>query len=170
MKHNYIRGLLPAMPFSSPVEAVRAGAGALIGLGVAGFLLSLFDLHDAGLYLIAPFGATSVLLFAVPNSPLAQPWSAIIGNSVAALAGIAVCLLINDPVLAVALAVGLAIAVMILVRAVHPPGGAVAMVAALSPDIARELGFRFAVTPVAAITAALVVIAMIYARATGRKY
>ncbi len=161
---------MPAMPFSSPVEAVRAGVGALIGLGVAGFLLSLFDLHDAGLYLIAPFGATSVLLFAVPNSPLAQPWSAIIGNSVAALAGIAVCLLIDDPVLAVALAVGLAIAVMILVRAVHPPGGAVAMVAALSPDIARELGFRFAVTPVAAITAALVVIAMVYARATGRKY
>ncbi|HAY48135.1 HPP family protein [Thalassospira sp.] len=170
MRHNYIRGLMPAMPFSSPVEAVRAGVGALIGLGVAGFLLSLFDLHDAGLYLIAPFGATSVLLFAVPNSPLAQPWSAIIGNSVAALAGIAVCLLIDDPVLAVALAVGLAIAVMILVRAVHPPGGAVAMVAALSPDIARELGFRFAVTPVAAITAALVVIAMVYARATGRKY
>ena len=161
---------MPAMPFSSPVEAVRAGVGALIGLGVAGFLLSLVDLHDAGLYLIAPFGATSVLLFAVPNSPLAQPWSAIIGNSVAALAGIAVCLLIDDPVLAVALAVGLAIAVMILVRAVHPPGGAVAMVAALSPDIARELGFRFAVTPVAAITAALVVIAMVYARATGRKY
>ena len=161
---------MPAMPFSSPVEAVRAGVGALIGLGVAGFLLSLFDLHDAGLYLIAPFGATSVLLFAVPNSPLAQPWSAIIGNSVAALAGIAVCLLIDDPVLAVALAVGLAIAVMILVRAVHPPGGAVAMVAALSPDIARELGFRFALTPVAAITAALVVIAMVYARATGRKY
>ncbi|MEE3044197.1 MAG: HPP family protein [Pseudomonadota bacterium] len=170
MRHNYIRGLMPAMPFSSPVEAVRAGIGALIGLGVAGFLLSLFDLHDAGLYLIAPFGATSVLLFAVPNSPLAQPWSAIIGNSVAALAGVAVCLLIDDPVLAVALAVGLAIAVMILVRAVHPPGGAVAMVAALSPDIARELGFRFALTPVAAITAALVVIAMIYARATGRKY
>lgn len=34
-----------------------------------------------GLYLIAPFGATSVLLFAVPNSPLAQPWAAIVGNS-----------------------------------------------------------------------------------------
>ncbi|WP_336080031.1 HPP family protein [Thalassospira sp. CH_XMU1448-2] len=170
MKHNYLRGFMPAMPFSTPFEVARAGIGALIGLGVAGFLLSFFDLHDAGLYLIAPFGATSVLLFAVPNSPLAQPWSAIVGNSVSALAGIAVCMVVDDAVLCVALAVALAISAMILVRAVHPPGGAVAMVAALGPDIASELGFQFALTPVAAITTALVVIAMIYARATGRSY
>lgn len=170
MKHNYIRGLLPAMPFNTPIEVVRAGLGALIGLGVVGFLLSFFDLHDAGLYLIAPFGASSVLLFAVPNSPLAQPWSAIVGNAVAAFVGIAVCLVIDDVVLSVALAVGLAISAMILLRAVHPPGGAVAMVAALNPDIAHEMGFQFVLTPVAAMTIVLVLIAMVYARMTGRTY
>jgi CBS domain-containing membrane protein len=111
-----------------------------------------------------------VLLFAVPNSPLAQPGSAIVGNFVAALAGVAVCYVIPDPVLRVAVAVGLAITVMIVARAVHPPGGAVAMVVAMNPDIATELGFRFALTPVAAITAILVLTAVLYARATGRKY
>ncbi len=158
------------MPFGTPIEATRAGGGALIGLGLAGFLLSLPELQGAGLYLIAPFGATSVLLFAVPNSPLAQPWSAIVGNSVAALAGVAVCLMVDDPVLRVALAVGLGISAMIVARAVHPPGGAVAMVAALNPDMVADLGFRFAVTPVAVVTAILVLVAIAYARLTGRTY
>lgn len=170
MKIRNFRALYPAIPASTHKEAIRAGFGALIGLGIAGFVLSFLDLQDAGLYLIAPFGASSVLLFAVPNSPLAQPWSAIVGNSVAALAGVAVCYVIPDPVLRVAVAVGLAITVMILARAVHPPGGAVAMVVAVNPDIATELGFRFALTPVAAITAILVLTAVLYARATGRKY
>ncbi|MEQ9347688.1 MAG: HPP family protein [Thalassospira sp.] len=170
MKFNHLRGFLPAMPFGTPRESLRAGIGALIGLGVAGFLLSFFDLQGAGLYLIAPFGASSVLLFAIPNSPLAQPWSAIVGNSVAALVGVAICLVIDDPVLRVALAVGLAISAMILVRAVHPPGGAVAMVVAMNPDIVTDIGFRFALTPVAVVTAVLVLVAIAYARATGRTY
>ncbi|AJD53733.1 CBS domain-containing membrane protein [Thalassospira xiamenensis M-5 = DSM 17429] len=170
MKFRNFRALYPAIPASTHKEAIRAGLGALIGLGIAGFLLSFLDLQGAGLYLIAPFGASSVLLFAVPNSPLAQPWSAIVGNFVAALAGVAVCYVIPDPVLRVAVAVGLAITVMIVARAVHPPGGAVAMVVAMNPDIATELGFQFALTPVAAITAILVLTAVLYARATGRKY
>ncbi|MCK2168017.1 HPP family protein [Thalassospira xiamenensis] len=170
MKLRNFRALYPAIPASTHKEAIRAGFGALIGLGIAGFVLSFLDLQGSGLYLIAPFGASSVLLFAVPNSPLAQPWSAIVGNSVAALAGVAVCYVIPDPVLRVAVAVGLAITVMIVARAVHPPGGAVAMVVAMNPDIATELGFRFALTPVAAITAILVLTAVLYARATGRKY
>jgi CBS domain-containing membrane protein len=170
MNFTRLRGLYPAMPMNTPKEALRAGMGALIGLGVAGFLLSFFDLQGAGLYLIAPFGASSVLLFAVPNSPLAQPWSAIVGNSVSALAGIAVCHMVSDPVLCVALAVGVAIAAMILLRAVHPPGGAVAMVAAMSPNIVADLGFGFALAPVAAVTGILVLIAILYARATGRTY
>lgn len=170
MKQNSLRGLYPAIPFGTPWEIIRAGTGALIGLGVAGFALTFFDLQSIGLYLIAPFGATSVLLFAVPNSPLAQPWSAIVGNSVSALVAVAVCLMIKDPVLRVALAVGLGVSAMIIVRAVHPPGGAVAMVAALNPDIVNELGFGFALTPVASVTAILVLIAVLYARLTGRTY
>lgn len=166
-----VRALGPAIGAGPPREALRAGIGALIGLGIAG-LLTLSPLADPqlGLYLIAPFGATSVLVFAVPNSPLAQPWSALVGNTAAALVGVAVSLAVPDPALRVALAVGGAITAMILLRAVHPPAGAVAMTAALNPDSIRELGFRFALAPVAAGTVLLVAVAVLYARATGRRY
>ncbi|MDE0924966.1 HPP family protein [Aurantimonas coralicida] len=59
---------------------------------------------------------------------------------------------------------------MILCRAVNPPAGAVAMTAAVNPDAITELGFRFAFTPVVVGTAFLVLIAILYARMTGRRY
>jgi CBS domain-containing membrane protein len=166
-----LRSLGPAVAHTSMREAVRAGVGALVGLGLTGlFLLSPNVDLDHGLYLIAPLGASSVLLFAVPNSPLAQPWSAIVGNTVAALVGIAACMLVPDPTLRIALAVGVAITAIILCRAVHPPAGAVAMTAAMSPDAVQHLGFLFALAPVALGTTALVMLAIVYARLTGRHY
>ncbi|WP_370372825.1 HPP family protein [Henriciella pelagia] len=168
---NILKSLGPAVARVSAAEALRAGLGALIGLGLTGlFLLSPIVDLDLGLYLVAPFGASSVLLFAVPNSPLAQPWSAIVGNTVAALVGVAVCLLVTDPALRIALAVGLAITATILCRAVHPPAGAVAMTAAMSPDAIAHLGFWFALTPIGVGTVSLVLLATLYARLTGRHY
>lgn len=161
----------PAIGAIPPVEAARGGLGALVGLGVAA-LLALTPGADLGLGLamVAPFGATAVLIFAVPNSPLAQPWSAVVGNTLSALVGVAVVLAVPDPILRIALATGLAIVAMSLARAVHPPGGAVAMTAALNPETVHDLGFGFALAPVALGTALLVAIAVAYARATGRRY
>ncbi|MDP5305512.1 HPP family protein [Paracoccus spongiarum] len=166
-----IRALGPAVPAGRPAEALRAGFGAALGLGAAGVvLLSPVVDPQLGLYLIAPFGATSVLVFAVPSSPLAQPFTAIVGNAVSALVGVAACLLIADPLARIALAVGVAIAAMILCRALHPPGGAVAMTAAMSPGPVLDLGWWFALCPVALGTAALVGAAILYGRPTGRHY
>ncbi|WP_410218823.1 HPP family protein [Paracoccus sp. (in: a-proteobacteria)] len=166
-----LRALGPAVASTPPAEAMRAGAGALAGLAIAGlFALSPSVDPQLGLYLIAPFGASSVLLFAVPNSPLAQPWAAVVGNTVAAMIGVGTCLLVEDPALRIALAVGLAITATILCRALHPPAGAVAMTAAMNPEIISDLGFRFALTPVATGTVLLVLLAAIYARLTGRHY
>ncbi|WP_201455434.1 HPP family protein, partial [Roseovarius atlanticus] len=107
---HILKSLGPAVARVSGIEAFRAGLGTLIGLGLTGlFVLSPTVDLELGLYLVAPFGATSVLLFAVPNSPLAQPWSAIVGNTIAALVGVAVCLWVDDPALRVGLAVGLAV-------------------------------------------------------------
>lgn len=164
-----LKSLGPAVARAPVTEVLRAGLGACLGLGLVGlFLLSpLVDLR-LGLYLIAPFGATSVLVFAVPNSPLAQPWSVLVGNVVAALVGVAVVLVVPDPTLAVALAVGLAISAMMLVRAVHPPAGAVAMTAALNPDAVQALSFWFALAPVGVGSLALIVLAAFWGRITGR--
>lgn len=166
-----LKSLGPAVARVPATEALRAGIGAFLGLGLTGLVLLSPDIDFVlGLYLVAPFGATSVLLFAVPNSPLAQPWSAIVGNTVAALVGVGVCLTINDPGLRIALAVGLAITAMILCRAVHPPAGAVAMTAAMNPEAIAHLGVWFALAPIALGTTALVVLATLYARLTGRHY
>lgn len=167
----FARAFGPAVGKVPWTEATRAGIGALVGLGLTGlFLLSpSIDLQD-GLFLIAPFGASAVLLFAVPNSPLAQPWSTIMGNMIAAVVAVAICLLVDDPVPKVALSVGGAITAMILCRALHPPGGAVAMTAALSPALIEKLGFWYAIVPVGIGSIALVFIAIGYAYLTGRKY
>src|SRR5450830_1606221 len=85
----------------------------------------------ATVWLIAPMGASAVLLFAVPASPLAQPWSIIGGNLVSALVGVSYAKLVAEPALAAALAIALAIACMFALRCIHPPSGAVALTAVL---------------------------------------
>ncbi len=169
--NHFLRSLGPAVARPPLTEAVRAGVGALVALALVGLLVLGPTVDMAlGLYLIAPFGASSVLLFAVPNSPLAQPWSVIVGNTVAALVGVAVCLVVQDPTARIALAVGGSILVMLLCRAAHPPAGAVAMTAAMNPEAVQHLGFWFALAPVALGSAALVALAIPYARLTGRHY
>ena len=87
---------LPALLRPAPVtinarERLRVVAGAALGLGLAA-LLSQWLAGDgalAGVWLVAPLGATTVLVFAAPAGPMAQPWAAVGGNTVAALVGIA---------------------------------------------------------------------------------
>ena len=166
----HIRALGPVASVPAP-EALRAALGAFLGLAITAALAFAFAPDRAlTLYLIAPFGATAVLVFAAPNSPLAQPWPAVVGNTASALVAIALCRLVSQPLLAVPLAVGLAILVMAGLRATHPPGGAVAMTVALGADKILPHGFGFALLPVAAGTIILVVSAAIYAHLTGRRY
>jgi CBS domain-containing membrane protein len=166
-----LRSFGPLAPPQPATEALRAGFGAVVGLMVAA-LLSLSVSPDLwlGIYLIAPFGASAVLVFAAPNSPLAQPWPAVVGNTVSALVAIGVCRLVPDPVLRIPLAVGASIVAMALCRATHPPGGAVAMTVAMSIEKLESFGYGFAFLPVATGTILLVLIGIIYARLTGRHY
>ena len=79
-----------------------------------------------------PFGATAVLLFAVPESPLAQPRNVIGGNIIGAIIGLILLHLFGSQPWVMALAVATAIKVMQLTRTLHPPGGAVALVGVMS--------------------------------------
>jgi len=120
--------------------------------------------------LVAPMGASAVLLFAVPASPLAQPWSIIGGNLVSATVGVACAGWIADPVGAAALAVALAICLMFALRCVHPPSGAVALTAVLGGPTVHALGYRFVAEPIAMQSAALLVAAIVYHAVTGHRY
>lgn len=156
---------------SLPPDALRGAAGALIGLAITGLVATLL-LGDAAQVpaLIAPMGASAVLLFAVPASPLAQPWPVLGGNVVSALAGVAVCKVLGPSAMAAAVAVGSAIAVMALLRCLHPPGGAVALTAVLGGPAVTMLGFGFALAPVLLDSLLLAMAAIAFHRLTGHSY
>lgn len=166
-----LRGLGPAIGPAARLDLLRAGLGSAMALlACAAFLLPPRVDLAGGLFLIAPLGASAVLLFAVPNSPLAQPWSALVGNVASAFVALAVMAAVDQPALAAGLCVGLAILAMLLLRALHPPGGAVALTAALNPDMVDAMGLWFVLGPVLFGTLALVLAAVAWHRLSGRVY
>jgi CBS domain-containing membrane protein len=152
-------------------ERLRSAAGAFVGLALTATLMQVvFGSNAAFPLLIAPMGASAVLLFAVPASPLAQPWSLIGGNLVSATVGVACAALIPDPFIACALAVAGAIAAMFTFRCVHPPSGAVALTAVLGGPAIHALGFRFVLEPVFVQSFMLFGSALLYHAITGHRY
>ncbi|MBN3766417.1 HPP family protein [Burkholderia sp. Ac-20365] len=152
-------------------ERMRSALGALIGIAFTGGSMHLLLGPAANIpLLVAPMGASAVLLFAVPASPLAQPWSIIGGNLVAATVGVTCAMLISDPVAAAALAVGVSIAAMFALRCVHPPSGAVALTAAIGGPAIHALGYRFVLEPILIQSAALLGAALVYHAVTGHRY
>lgn len=168
---SFLKALGPISPSTAPRDALRAGLGAALALCVLGLFLLKPEINlHSGLYLIAPFGASAVLIFAVPNSPLAQPWSVVIGNSLAALIGVSISLLIPHIALASAVAVGITVTVLALLRALHPPAGAIALLTTLTPEVSHELGYLFVLSPVFISSLALALLGMSYHALTGRHY
>jgi CBS domain-containing membrane protein len=131
----------------SKKHVVIAGLGAGIGL-ILTSLLSHWVLGELNLWFVAPVGASAVLLFGLPASPLAQPWAIVGGNSLSALAGVTVSQLIPDPALACGVAACVAILLMFQLRCLHPPGGAVALTAILGGPSVQQLGYHFVLTPI----------------------
>lgn len=166
-----IAGFLPQSGAVSVRERARAAISALLGLLVTGmcgaFLVSGSLWAPA---IVAPMGASAVLLFAVPSSPLAQPWSILGGNLVAAVVGVSVARFVDDPYLASALAGGIAIGLMMSLRCLHPPSGAIALTAVLGGDAIRALGYDFVLWPVLGNSLLMVVAALVFNNLGGRPY
>lgn len=164
---NGVRAWLPGRNAVNARERWRALAGAALGIAFTGLLCRLLaGFAGSTVWLIAPLGASAVLVFALPASPLAQPWSVVGGNTLSALAGIACARWIPDPALAGAVAVGAAIGLMISLRCLHPPGGAAALLAVL----AHTTHFSSALFPVLANSVLLVLAGVLYNTLTGRRY
>ncbi|MCS0591549.1 HPP family protein [Massilia norwichensis] len=168
---NWLRAFVPQRNTVPRHERMRAVAGALVGLLLtAGLSMHLVGTATLPLALVAPMGASAVLLFCVPASPLAQPWSVIGGNTISALVGIACAKAIGNPLLAGPLAGALAILVMFLLRCLHPPSGAVALTTVLGGPAVHAAGFGFAFVPVGLNSALIVLVALVFNNLTGRRY
>lgn len=112
---------------------LRGAIGALLAMAAAALLARLaLGPQPPWPLLVAPVGASAVLVFALPASPLAQPWPVVGGNLISAAAGLLAAHFIPIPLLAAAVALGGAIGAMSLLRCLHPPGGACALLGALA--------------------------------------
>jgi len=152
-------------------ERLRSCFGALLGIVATGAAMHWLLGPQAQIpFLIAPMGASAVLLFGVPASPLAQPWSFIGGNLVAATVGVLSAMWIDDPIAAAALALAAATCVMFALRCIHPPSGAVALTAVLGGPAIHALGLRFVLEPVALQSFVLLASAIVYHTVTGHRY
>lgn len=161
-------------PRRAPVtvgDVARGAGGAFAGILVTALVGRGLSWGPTELmWLVAPMGASSVLLFAVPASPLAQPWSIMGGNVSAGVVGIAAAQTFDDPRLAAAAGVSGAIAVMIVLGCTHPPAGAVALTAALGGPAVQEQGFAFALWPVGVNSLCLLLVAVAFNNLVGRRY
>jgi len=130
---SWLQSFRPARTRINARERWRITVGSFVGILVAGLACHVAGGTSASglLWLVAPMGASAVLVFGVPASPLAQPWSVVGGNTLSALVGIACARWIGPPELAAAVAVGAAIGLMLALRCLHPPGGASALMMVL---------------------------------------
>lgn len=148
-------------------ERFRSSCGAFIGLMLV-FTLAKYlgELNGIDEWLMASLGASALLVFALPGSPMAQPWAVIAGNTLSALIGITAANLIKEPLLAMPIAAAASILGMFILRCLHPPAAAVALIAVL----AHVINYRYAFFPVMVDSILLVIAGAIYSNTTGKSY
>jgi CBS-domain-containing membrane protein len=144
-----MRGGAKSPPGIGFVEMAWSWTGSAIGIGLCGFLSSRFlESRDLTL-LIGSFGASAVLLYGAPKSPLAQPRNLVGGHIISGIIGVAFYSWCGEPLwLAAALAVSFAIVAMLATRTLHPPGGATALIAVIGGEKIYKLGFLYPFIPV----------------------
>lgn len=135
-------------PRVSNREIFWSWLGAFLGIAAVALIGQLFFEPRDLMLLIAPFGASAVLVYGAPRSPLAQPRNLVGGHMVSALVGVLCWKLLHDfPWLAAALAVSTAIALMHATKTLHPPGGATALFAVIGPETVHRAGFMYVLVP-----------------------
>jgi CBS-domain-containing membrane protein len=155
------RYIIRHQPPSTVKTALIGGTGAMLAVAAIGFT---HDLAGLGL-LFAPLGATCVLVFGIPASPLSQPANVIFGHALAGIIGVGAHFAMPDNMWLAAAAVGLAITAMAIFRITHPPAGATTLVSYASAQSAAFLAF-----PILTGAVALVLLASLYHRLTGTAY
>jgi len=149
----------PAVGFS---EILWSWIGAFCGITPVAFLnYNLFSDTDL-VFIIGSFGASAVLIYGAVKSPLAQPRNLIGGHIVSALIGVLAYKLFSSHIwFASSFSVATAIAVMHATKTLHPPGGATALIAVIGGQNIHDLGFYYALIPVAASASIMLIVAIL---------
>ncbi len=122
-------------------QSVLAGIFSIITIGI---LTILTYKTSYGIFLIASFGSTMVLLYGYPDSPFAQPKNIILGHFLTAFIGVIFLNFIPLPIfINIPLAVGFGVMFMILFKVTHPPAGGNPIIV-----IIGSVSFDYLLTPV----------------------
>lgn len=157
-----MKGSTKSPPGPGFQEIAWSWLGAFLGIAAVAVPHYRFLAGSDLILVIGSFGASAVLLYGAPKSPLAQPRNLLGGHIFSAFIGV-FCYQVfqGETWLAAAFAVATAIAVMHLTRTLHPPGGATALIAVIGGDQVHALGYLYALLP-AASGAAIMLIAALF--------
>lgn len=151
-------------------EHLWAFLGSFAGIGIIAFIQSRTLLPNDNLFLIGSFGASSVLVYGVINSPLAQPRNLIGGHVFSALVGVTVHQCLPDILwLTAPLAVAFSIVLMQMTKTLHPPGGATALIAVIGSEKIKAIGYWYVLSPVLSGSLVLLVMALVFNNMTNNR-
>ncbi|MBU4316627.1 MAG: HPP family protein [Proteobacteria bacterium] len=156
-----MKGHAQSPPRVSFSEIGWSWLGSFLGIAAVG-LLHYKWLDPLGLsMIIGSFGASAVLIYGAPRSPLAQPRNLLGGHVLSGVIGVAAFQVFGaEPWVAGAVAVSVAIAVMHATKTLHPPGGATALIAVIGGEAIHRLGYLYALIPAASGAAVMLLVAL----------
>lgn len=120
--------------------------------------------NDSYPMIVASMGASAIILFFIPSSPVAQPWPFVGGQITSAIVGITCALNIAETSTAAATAVGSSIFLMLIMRCLHPPAAATSLSPIMAGASITSLGYSFVIIPVAVNVFSLLILAIIINR------
>ena len=157
-------------PRVSTAEILWSWLGAFLGIGTVAAVEQAFLAGTDHLLMIGSLGASAVLVYGAPRSPLAQPRNLVGGHMLSALIGV-LCFQVLHPIpgLAEAVAVASAVALMHWTRTLHPPGGATALIAVIGSDELHALGYLYVLAPAGLGAVILLVVGLLVNNASANR-
>ncbi|WP_417282513.1 CBS domain-containing protein [Comamonas sp.] len=162
----WLRNFLPSPVGTNAAEGLRMAVGVALGLLITALISRWWDGHDNAVWIVSSMGATAVLVFGMPASPLAQPWPVLAGSLLCMLVGTLSEHFVPDEALALALAVGLSVTLMVPLRCLHPPAVGLASFVVLE----HAPGMGMLLFPTLFNIVVLLACAVAYALVTGKRY
>jgi len=155
-----LRRIVSLKRVMSEKEFLISITGAFIGTLIASFFSStILEAEDMPL-ILASTGASAILVFSLPFSPVSQPWNLVGGHLVSAVVGVSCFFLVPDELIASSLSIPFSMLFMHYLRCMHPPGGATAITAVIGGANVHTLGYAFVIIPVFINSIILLSIAM----------
>lgn len=140
-----------------PRPSIKAILLAFIGGFIAIATVALLTENLNLLLILGSFGASCVLIFGYPDVPFSQPRNVVFGHLISSLIGLAFFHYVGDAWWSLSLAVGSAIAAMMLFGVVHPPAGSNPVIVFLTAP-----AWNFALFPTLCGAVILVLVALLY--------